>query len=393
MNKLVLGIDATNLRQGGGRTHLIEFLSVATPGDSGFCRVIIWGAEDTLNLIEDRPWLKKRCPLPKGANLIIRAAWQRFFLSTAARREKCDVLFVPGGAYAGSFGPVVSLSQNLLPFESAELARYRLSLLTLKFWILRHVQAQTFRKSNGVIFLTKYAKASVEKVTGKIEAPVAIIPHGLSERFLNQSEKDFVRKVRGSDPIRLIYVSSIEPYKHQWNVVAAVAKVRQETNKNFKLHLAGPANPSALLKLQAAIEKYDPKRKWVHYHGPIDYEKLPQFYHNSDIGIFASTCENLPITLLEKMAIGVPVFSSNRGPMPEVLGDSGFYFDPDRPESLASSLIDLIHSPEKGQFSSIQSRERAKKFNWEACSKKTFDFLAYVATSRLDDKNSAFFDS
>ncbi len=113
----VVGIDATNLRRGGGRTHLIELLREVNPTDIGIERVVVWGGTETINLLVDKPWLEKRSPLPLDGNLVQRSWWQRNALSNEARAEGVDVLFVPGGNYAGDFHPVVTMSRNMLPFE------------------------------------------------------------------------------------------------------------------------------------------------------------------------------------------------------------------------------------------------------------------------------------
>ena len=61
----------------------------------------------------------------------------------------------------------------------------------------------------------------------------------------------------------------------------------------------------------------------------IPYHELHSEYKDADLGVFASSCENLPIILIEKMASGLPIACSNKGPMPEVLGSAGVYFDPE----------------------------------------------------------------
>ena len=56
---LTIGIDATNLRGGGGITHLVELLRIAEPAYSNIERIVVWAGISTLELIEDRPWLDK----------------------------------------------------------------------------------------------------------------------------------------------------------------------------------------------------------------------------------------------------------------------------------------------------------------------------------------------
>ena len=379
--RLVVGIDATNLRSGGGVTHIIELLSIVDPEKHGISRVMIWGGAQTLAKLPERSWLEKVNPGALNRGLLSRILWQRFSLSRAAYAAGCSVLFVPGGSYSGSFRPIVAMSQNLLPFEWQELRRYGLVLLTLKFTMLRFIQSHSFQRADGVIFLTEWAKRAVLKVTGNLSGKTATIPHGLNPRFKFQPKKQRpIGEYTESNPFRLLYVSIIDQYKHQWNVVEAVYALRA-AGLPVILEMVGPAYPPALARLQTVIARLDPEGRWVHYHGVVPYESLHLIYEDADIGIFASSCENMPNILIETMAAGLAVACSNRGPMPEVLGDAGLYFDPENPTDIAQAIRKLILSPElRGEKAKV-SFERAEQFSWGYCADQTFTFLTDVAHS------------
>ena len=376
---LTIGIDATNIRRGGGVTHLLELLQAVEPATFGIESVVLWGSTSTLKAMVDRPWLTKRNPQAQNSGLINRTLWQRYRLSQAARDAGCDVLFVPGGSYAGNFHPVVTMSQNLLPFEMNELKRFGLTLVTLKLLLLRWTQSRSFRKTDGVIFLTEYARNVVLDVTGELSGQTCIVPHGLTPRF-NMAPK-LQRAITDYDearPYRVLYVSIIDQYKHQWHVVEAVSFLRAE-GYSVVLELLGPSNPSALVRLQTVLARLDQNGDWAHYRGAIPYDELHHIYSNADIGVFASSCENLPITLLETMAAGLPVVCSNRGPMPEVLGDAGLYFDPENPEDIAHAIRTFILDPELRAQKSQASFERCQQYSWERCAHHTFAFFATIA--------------
>lgn len=146
-----VGIDATNLRGDGGRMHLIELLRAARPRDHQIDRVVVWAAQDTLDLLQDRDWLVKCSPAALNAGLLQRSLWQRYWLSKEADTKLCDVLFVPGGSYAGNFHPMVTMSQNMLPFEWPELRRYGCKWITLRLLLLRRVQSVSLRRAQGVV--------------------------------------------------------------------------------------------------------------------------------------------------------------------------------------------------------------------------------------------------
>lgn len=379
MNLRIVGIDASNIRGGGGLTHIIELLSMTQNELHSVERVVVWGGKDTLNSLKEKSWLIKRNPPALNQGLLNRTIWQCFSLSSAARMEGCDVLFVPGGSYAGNFQPAVTMSQNLLPFEISELWRYGWSFFTLKLFLLRLIQSHTFKKSEGVIFLTEYAHEVVLKVAGKLRGKTSIVPHGLNPRFSRAPKVQHnIAEYNDDHPYRVLYVSIIDEYKHQWHVVDAIAILRKK-GLPIELELVGPANPRALKRLNSRIDCVDAERHWVHYRGAVAFDELHHQYAQADLGLFASSCENMPNILLEIMAAGLPIACSKKGPMPEILGHAGIYFDPEQPEDIARALFVLIESPQLRNELSRTSYASAKKYSWKRCADQTFRFLSEVA--------------
>lgn len=378
-NKLIVGIDATNLRRGGGVTHLVELLRALQPESFAIERVVVWGGKGTLAAIDDRSWIDKHNPPSLDNGLLHRTLWQRYRLSQAARDAKCDVLFVPGGSYAGDFQPVVTMSQNLLPFEMNELGRYGWTFFSLKLMLLRWTQSRSFQQSDGVIFLTQYARDVVLGVTGKLRGETCIVPHGLNRRFDRPPKVQ--RSIGNYDqghPYRALYVSIIDQYKHQWHVVEAVAALRKQ-GLSIVLDLVGPAYPPALKRLNETVGRVDPERSWVRYHGAIPYEKLDAMYAEVDLGVWASTCETFGLILLEAMSSGLPMACSNKQPMPEVVGSAAVYFDPEQPADIARALHELIESPHLRTELSQFGYQRAQQYSWQRCAEETFHFLASIA--------------
>lgn len=375
---LTIGIDAANLRRGGGVTHLVELLRAVHPSAYGIDRVVVWGGEATLSALDDRSWLEKRNPPALEKGLLHRSWWQRYRLSQSARDAGCDVLFVPGGNYAGDFHPVVTMSRNLLPFEWRELKRYGWSILALKLFMLRLSQSRSYRTVDGLIFLTDYARQAVLAVTGGLRAETSIIPHGLNPRFIQAPKPQRpITDYDEANPYRVLYVSIIDQYKHQWGVVEAIAALRQE-GFPVALDLVGPAYLPALKRLNDAIARFDIDKSWVRYHGAIPFNDLHLRYAQADLGLFASSCENMPNILLETMASGLPIACSNRGPMPEVLGAAGVYFDSEQPADIARALRELIASPKLRIRLAQLSYQRAQQYSWERCANATFRFLVKV---------------
>ena len=372
-----LGVDASNLLDGGGVTHLEEILRSAQPADFGFSGVIVWGRSTTLDQLSPRPWLRLvREPSLEG-NLLERTRWQLTRLDRLARKERCDLLFIPGGSYSGSFRPFVSMARNMAPFDDAASRLYGISWMRLKFALLRRVQSRTFRSASGVIFLTSTAKSVVTSVTGPLSGRTEVIPHGISNRFLRDVQpQEPLSRYSESRPFRLLYVSRLEPYKHHRTVISAVLELRKE-GLPLVLELAGSGGPSSG-QVERQLREEDPTGVAITYHGNVRYADLPALYHRADAFVFASSCENLPNILLEAMSAGLPIASSNRSVMPEVLGDAGFYFDPESRESMSSALIELLTNPERRLQFATAARERVRDRTWVRCAERTFDFLRTI---------------
>lgn len=377
----IIGIDAINIRRGGGVTHLVELLNNTNQNQHSFNKLVIWGPLSTLRKIDDKPWIKKINPLQAEKNLVIRTIWQIFKLSAEVKKEGCSILFVPGGSYAGTYLPVVTMSQNLLPFEINELKRFGFSFMTLKLLMLRFTQSYTFSRSNGVIFLTEYARKKIKNIVKKKEFKTKIIPHGLDIRFRSspKNQKNII-SYDNLNPYKILYVSIIDQYKHQWHVVNAVNILRKE-GYPICLDLVGPSYSPALRRLNSTIEKVDPLGQWVSYQNEIPFNELHKRYANADLGLFASSCENMPNILLEMMASGLPIVSSDRGPMPDILLDGGLYFDPEDPKNIASAIRKTITSEKLREDLAHRNYLNAQKFSWQKCSYRTFSFIDNIIIS------------
>lgn len=372
-DELIGGIDATNLRAGGGLTMLKALIDNTKTSDLGFKKIYLWGGKKTLASISDQDWLIKKKPSMLNKNFIFRTVWQIFILPKAARELDCNVLFIPGGSYFGSFRPIVSMSTNILPFEIREIKRFGFSINTLRFLLLRFTQSHTFRNSDGLIFLSSYAKEKILSIVKNVKCQTKIIPFGVS------SLQPIINGLAGapldSTPIRLIYTSFIGPYKHQINVIHAVHKLRKK-KYNVTIDLVGPHTDkkysNRLIKL---ISNLDPQRQWINLTGELPSLELQKFTSDADIGVFASSCENLPNILLEMMSAGIPIACSSYGPMPEVLQNGGEYFDPENSESISKAIQLLIDDPEQAAHYAKNNAQRSSEYSWELFSKDVFKFM------------------
>lgn len=368
---MILAIDAHNLRAGGGVTHLVSLLKYADPAAHFSDVHVFTGSACTGRLAAGLSASVRIVHEPAlDGGLASRTWWHRTMLRRRLESLGADVLFTPGGLLPPSWPQrtaAVTMCRNMLPFQSEEAARYGLSGRRLRLALLRRGQLRSFRRADAVIFLSAFARAHVETLTGPLKG-ATVIAHGVDEEF---------RHVEGrpGNGLEILYVSTIDLYKHQWHVVSALRLLRERTGRDWRLTLAGSAYPPALARVRESIRKHGLEAA-VTVAGEIPHAALPAYYARAAAAVFASSCENCPNALLEAMAAGAAIACSNRPPMPEFAGDAVEYCDPEQPASIAAALERFVGGSASAPHFGRLARARADGFQWRETAAETLRFLA-----------------
>jgi len=366
-----LGITASRARSGGAKAHIIGILS-------GFNylhlikEIHIWSYPEILNLIPNYEWLTKHVAGCHSKTIIHQLYWEKINLSRELKINKCDILINVDAGSICRFHPNISMSRDMLSYEIGEMKRYGWTIERLRLILLKYVQNSTLRQADGVIFLTEYAAKSIQKSTGILNE-YKIIPHGIGKYFhsIDNTHNTI------SNNFNCVYVSNYAPYKHQWNCIRAVANLRRLGFPIF-LTLIGGGSGKSLQKVKQEIKSCDPGKNFVQEVDRIKNSELPSYLQNADIFIFASSCENMPNTLLEGMAAGLPIACSNRGPMPEVLKDGGVYFNPESIDEIEFALKKIIQDSDFRIEIGSKSKELSRKYSWDNTSRETFLYTSEV---------------
>ena len=369
----IIGIDASRCRSGGGVAHLLGIITGGDPLTVGVSTVHLWTYQALMNQIPDYPWLIKHTPSIVEKSIFHQLFWQYRTLPKLVKKYGCDLLFNTDAGTICPFRPNVTISQDMLSYEPGEMWRFGFSKAIIRLILLRFIQTRSLRRANGAIFLTRYAEKVIQKHTGSIRNRV-IIPHGVGILF--QSSERLECDVKNRE-IRCLYVSNVSMYKHQWHVVRAIGLLRKQ-GYNLSLLLVGGGAGRAQKKLERELKQTDPHGEFVQQMGFVRHEQLASLLSEANVFIFASSCENMPNTLIEAMASGLPIACSNRGPMPEVLADGGVYFDPEEPQSLVEAMKQLIHDKSLRHSVAMKAQQLSEQYSWERCAHETWSYLQSV---------------
>lgn len=380
MNKLTIAIDALNISRGGGLTYLIEFVSMLNKNQNKSVEIHVWSSKLVLSQLPEDSVVKHEVrESEKG--FFARLFWQFFTSHKIFEDHKIDILLVPGTLYLGFFRPYVVISQNMLPFEFREALRFGFSSNTLRLIILRFFQSISMVYANGVIFLSNYASENIKKII-KIKNSI-VIPHGISLNYMSKPRIQYsINDFSITRPYKIVYTSFIGPYKHQWNVAQAIGLVRSKGYPVTIDFVGKPVFNKSVQKLNQIKALIDPDDIWIRNLDEVAYDQLPNLYKNYDMAIFASSCENLPIVLLEKMASGLPIACSNLGPMPTIIKNGAAYFDPLSVDSIKSAVTTLICDAKLRSYIAMTSYHESQQYSWDKTVNLTYGFLKQLIKNK-----------
>lgn len=374
---MIVGIDASRNHSWGAIVHIVGILNNFDSNKNEIRFIHIWTHDHLAKLIPERPWLKVHTPRELRKSLFSQIVWQALVLPKLLKSNNCDLLFTSDAGSFCRFFPNVVLSQDLLPFETGEAKRLGWGLARWRVLALRFVQASAMKRAVGIIFLTEYAS---DLITSKLNLKSfsKVIQHGIDEEFKSH-QNSFQRNpnMLAQGQINCVYVSNVDEYKHQWHVVEAIAFMRGK-GYDVNLTLIGDNSNHSSGRLGKAILEHDPEGNFVDLKGHLTRDELRNELCSKEIFIFASSCESLPITLLEGMAFGFPIAASRKGPMPELLGSDACYFDPEIPEDIAKALIDLITDKKFAKTCASAVMKKSKLYHWKICAEQTFSFLSEI---------------
>lgn len=381
MSNLIVAVDASRVRSGGGVAHLIGILNIDRIDVFNIKKIHVWSYKELLDQIPDRPWLIKHCPIATGLSIFKQLYWQATQLADEIKSAGCHILFSADATTLCRFQPMVVLSQNMLPYEKEGLSMYGLSVERLRQQFLFEIQKRAFRFADATIFLTQYAADRIQLYSGPLKQ-FTCIPHGVGAEF-KQANIQSIWPVNYEQPIQCLYVSPILEYKHQWVVVRAIQKLR-EKGHNLSLTLVGGGGRRAKKILDHQISISDPENQFVKIQEFLPHSDIVDLMTQADIFVFASSCETFGISLLEAMAVGLPIASSDRSSLPETLQDGGQYFDPEDDESIANAIERLILDQDVRKKLAVRAKELSQKYSWETCAEQTWTYLAKIYKQLLD---------
>jgi glycosyltransferase involved in cell wall biosynthesis len=351
--------------------QLLERLPVVDPGTE----YVAWflNARGVLSRWErrrrfpERPNLRERwTPIP--ASWFERSS-QRLDLPRLEWLLRFDVLFAPNFVPPPTRYRALVLTVHDLAFrrfpETAPAATRR--------WLERLEQA--LRRAAGIIVVSEATRNDLLDLYPWVdEALVAVIPHGVEREVYRPPDPEAMDRVRRRFRLEgpyLLFLGGIEPRKNLPGLVRAFVRL----DGDARLVVVGPSvpwNPEGREALRPVLEALpDAARERVVFTGYVAEEDKVALLGGAAALAFPSLYEGFGLPVLEAMACGTPVLTSNVSALPEVAGDAALLVDPEDPEAIADGLRRLLEDGDLRRRLREAGLRRAERFDWDETARRT----------------------
>lgn len=227
-------------------------------------------------------------------------------------------------------------------------------------WILK--PKKQCQRADLILTPSENTRRDVVEYYGIDEGKVEVVEPGLCEEFIVHSSEPIekVNKKYNLPEKFILYLGTIEPRKNILGIIEAYKKNYELRTIGYELVIAG----SKGWNYKQIIKKID-ETEGVHYIGYVDEQDKAALYQMADLFVYPSLYEGFGFPVLEAMASGTPVITSNRSSLPEVGGEAVYYVNPYNIVEIARAMKLLLQKDKLRGMLVERGREQTKNFAWQ----------------------------
>jgi glycosyltransferase involved in cell wall biosynthesis len=240
---------------------------------------------------------------------------------------------------------------------------------------------RTMWRARKVMTISEFSAGEIRALYGLPSDRIAVIPCGVSGDFRPRCDQaefgELRRRIGLPDAPFILFVGGADPRKNHRALVRAFARLADEF-KGHKLVLAGDAK-HRFGSMPETIAQCGVEGRVV-CPGRLPIEDIVRLYSHADLFVFPSLYEGFGMPVVEAMACGAPVVTSNRTSLPEVAGDAALLVNPESDEQLAEAMVKILSDASLRESLRKKGFERAKQFTWERAAKQTLEVYKEVCS-------------
>lgn len=319
---------------------------------------------DELIVISNKP-IDVAVPLPRHVSVYtarrfpLRIVW----MQCIAPRVLCDLR--PDVAhFTNGMKPPFTGVPTVVTVHDMSLRLYPSCHPLRRLIINRPLLSLAIRSATSIVTVSNSARRDLLDLHGATADRVNVVHEAAAARFRPLTERKPLEEVRrryGLPRQFILYVGTIEPRKNLPRLMRAFARARARGIPH-ELVCVGPYGWSSR-DLTRVIDRAG-VRPWVHFTGYVPVDDLPAIYNLAEIFAFPSLYEGFGLPVVEAMACGTPVVTSNSSSLAELAGGAAETVDPHDVDALSTALVRLAGDAAWRHDLAERGVMRAREFSW-----------------------------
>jgi glycosyltransferase involved in cell wall biosynthesis len=319
---------------------------------------------DEIIVVSNKP-IDTQAPLPghvrvhDGHRFPVRIGWMQMRAQGALRALRPDVAHFTNGMM-----PIGAPAPTVVTVHDMSLRLYPRCHPVRRLLLNRPLMHLAIQQASAIVTVSHSARRDLLRLHGVAPERVSVVHEAASPAFRPITDRavlDDMRSRYGLPSRFILYVGTIEPRKNLARLMTAFARAR---HAGIRQHLVcvGPYGWSSR-DLSGCIDRLG-IRDAVHFTGYVPFEHLPAIYSLGDFFVFPSLYEGFGLPVVEAMACGLPVLTSNTSSLGEIAGDAAETIDPTSIDAIADAIERLSKSGELRRDRAERGLVRARTFSW-----------------------------
>jgi glycosyltransferase involved in cell wall biosynthesis len=339
---------------------------------------------DEIVVVSNQP-IDTQSPLPPhvrihdGHRFPIRIGWMQMRAQRALDALRPDVAHFTNGMM-----PIGSPVSTIVTIHDMSLRLYPRCHPVRRLLLNRPLMRVAIRQAASIVTVSDSARRDLLRLHGLAADRVSVVHEAASPVFRPITDRGWLDRVRskyGLPERFVLYVGTIEPRKNLSRLVDAFAQARR---RGIAHHLVcvGPYGWSSR-DLSGRIDRLGITGA-VHFTGYASFDDLPAIYNLAEFFAFPSLYEGFGLPVVEAMASGLPVITSNTSSLAEIAGTAAITVDPTDTDAIADAIVNVASDEALRADLALRGLRRARAFSWTQTAKEmlaVYHRAAGVATA------------
>ncbi|KRT68792.1 MAG: group 1 glycosyl transferase [candidate division NC10 bacterium CSP1-5] len=302
-----------------------------------------------------------------------RVLWEQLVLPWVCRSQRIDLLMIPTGV-----GPIWVPCRTIVVVTLMQAFQMPDSLPCLRRVYYRWFHSISLRHASRVVALSEQGRQDIQHYIGLDPAKIEVVHPGVPGEFRQMSGDARFNSIAeiGDGRDYILAVGPVQPYKNLDLLIRAFGIVRTRGIPH-RLVIASGGQPVPF-SLKHLADKIGTDGEVCFIERFLSREELITLYSGAAVFVHPSSVEQFNLTVLEAMACGVPVITSDLPSFREQVGDAGITVQTQNKEALQEAIIRVLSHQDLRKDMASRSLERSRMFSWIVAAQKMADIFETI---------------